>query len=67
MMTRRHNDANILCIGSRTTTAELAIAYVKEFLYHKFDGGRHEDRVEKIELDYIDPAKVDRAFDRTCN
>jgi len=47
-MTRRHNDANVLCIsGDRTSPAE-AVAYAKAFLSAPFDGGRHERRVRKI-------------------
>lgn len=47
-MARKHNDANVLCIGARVTAAEYAaeIAYV--FLNTSFDGGRHKERLEKV-------------------
>ncbi|MDR0906875.1 MAG: ribose 5-phosphate isomerase B [Oscillospiraceae bacterium] len=48
-MTRRHNDANILCLGARVTGAGLALKIAQIFLETPFDGGRHARRVEKIE------------------
>jgi len=48
-MTRRHNDANVLCLGARVTGSGLALQIVKIFLETPFDGGRHTKRVEKIE------------------
>jgi ribose 5-phosphate isomerase B len=48
-MTRRHNDANVLCIGERTVGPGLAEAVVRVFMETGFDGGRHAGRVEKIE------------------
>jgi len=48
-MTRRHNDANILCLGARVTGNGLALQIAKIFLETPFDGGRHARRVEKIE------------------
>ena len=47
-MTRRHNDANILCLGARTTGAGLALKIAEIFLDTPFEGGRHAARVEKI-------------------
>jgi ribose 5-phosphate isomerase B len=47
-MTRRHNDANILCLGARVTGAGLALKIVDIFLQTPFDGGRHEKRVKLI-------------------
>lgn len=47
-MARRHNDANILALGGRTTGPELAKAILKAFLEGEFDGGRHQKRVDKI-------------------
>jgi len=46
-MTRRHNDANVLCLCGNTAEAE-AIEIVKTFLATEFEGGRHAVRVEKI-------------------
>ena len=45
-MSRRHNDAHILCIGARVIGQDLAIAMVKTFLSTSFDGGRHESRLQ---------------------
>ena len=46
---RRHNDANVISIGERTITSDLALKVVQIFLETPFDGGRHERRVNKIE------------------
>jgi glycine hydroxymethyltransferase len=48
-MARQHNDANVLCIGSKNTDAETARRMVDAFLTAKFEGGRHERRVNKME------------------
>ena len=45
---RRHNDANILCLGARMTGVELAKAIVEAFLTTNFEGGRHKRRIDKI-------------------
>ena len=47
-ISRRHNDANVLTLGGRTTPPELARRIVKKWLETEFDGGRHATRVEKI-------------------
>lgn len=47
-MSRRHNDANVLTLGERTTPPERAIEIIDSFLTTGFEGGRHERRVEKI-------------------
>lgn len=47
-MTRRHNDANVLCLGARVIDEENALDIVEKFLSEKFEGGRHERRVGKI-------------------
>lgn len=48
-MARRHNDANVLCIGERTTGPGVAEQIVRVFFDTDFEGGRHERRVAKIE------------------
>ncbi len=48
-LARQHNDANVLCIGAKHTDAELAKKMADAFLAAKFEGGRHERRVNKIE------------------
>jgi ribose 5-phosphate isomerase B len=48
-LARQHNDANILAIGARTTPAEQIPAIVRAWFAAAFEGGRHADRVKKIE------------------
>ena len=50
MMTKKHNDANILALGGRTTGVEIAKSIVKIFFETEFEGGRHSQRVKKIAL-----------------
>ncbi len=50
-MARRHNDANVLCVGARVTGAGVAEQMVRIFLETPFEGGRHQRRVEKIEIE----------------
>jgi len=47
-LARQHNDANILAIPARYTALEQAITMVETFLNTTFEGGRHQNRVEKI-------------------
>lgn len=47
-MSRKHLDANIICLGARTTTPELAREFVDEFLQTAFEEGRHRKRVDLI-------------------
>lgn len=49
-LSRQHNNANILCLPARFITDELAIKCIDVFLSTPFEGGRHTDRVNKIEL-----------------
>lgn len=49
-MSRQHNDANVLCIGSRVVGQGTAIDIVEAFLSAAFEGGRHATRVTKINL-----------------
>ena len=49
-LTRRHNNVNMISFGAKYTTLENAIKYINLFLETPFDGGRHEKRVEKINL-----------------
>ena len=50
-MARRHNDANVLCLGARVTGLGVAEQIVRIFLDTPFEGGRHQRRVEKIEIE----------------
>ncbi len=47
-MSREHNNANVLCFGARVIGQEMAKMIIDEFLSAKFQGGRHEKRVNKI-------------------
>lgn len=47
-MTRRHNDANVLCMGGRVIDEDTAIHLTDIFLNTPFDGGRHMNRVYMI-------------------
>jgi len=47
-LARRHNNANILAIPARFVSEEVAMEMVNTFLTTPFEGGRHQNRVEKI-------------------
>lgn len=47
-MTRRHNNANILCMGGRVISPETAVELTKIFLKTPFEGGRHQRRIDQI-------------------
>ena len=46
---RQHNNANVLCLGSRVIGHGLALGIVDAFLETPFEGGRHEKRVAMLE------------------
>ena len=47
-MSRMHNDSNIICLGARTSNHDRALDFVKIWLETAFEGGRHQQRLEKI-------------------
>jgi len=49
IMTRKHNDSNLLALGGRTTTEDIAKTIVDAWLETDFEGGRHQKRLDKIE------------------
>jgi len=49
-LTRQHNNANICCIPARYTAVQQAIQIVDTFLETEFEGGRHQNRVDKIPI-----------------
>jgi len=49
-MSRRHNDANVLCLGGRLLSEDEAWAIAEVWMSTPFEGGRHQRRVELIEL-----------------
>ena len=47
---RQHNNANVLCIPARYTSIPQALKMVETFLNTNFEGGRHQNRVNKIPI-----------------
>lgn len=47
-LSREHNNANVLCLGSRIVGVELAKAITDAFLTSKFEGDRHQRRIDKF-------------------
>ena len=47
-LSRLHNDANIITLGSRLLTKKNALSCINVFLNTKFEGGRHSRRIKKI-------------------
>ena len=50
-MARLHNDANVLCLGARVLGTGVAEQVLAVFLATAFEGGRHQRRVDAIEID----------------
>ena len=48
ILSRQHNNSNIICLGSRILKYKDAFKYVTYFLNTKFEGGRHQKRINKI-------------------
>ena len=48
IFSRKHNNANIICLGSRILKYKEAFKYVTYFLNTKFESGRHKRRINKI-------------------
>ncbi len=48
ILSRQHNNANVLCLGSRLVTEETIFKIINSFLSTSFKGERHEQRVKKI-------------------
>ena|SRR6185436_10694454 len=49
-LARQHNDANILVLPARYISIEMAHKCIDAFLEAKFEGGRHQARIEKIDI-----------------
>lgn len=49
-LAKAHNNANILCLPARFVSNNEALEIVKAFLETEFEGGRHQKRIDKIEL-----------------
>lgn len=48
MLTAKHNNSQIICMGARIIGGETAMAIVDAFLETEFEGGRHTERIAKI-------------------
>lgn len=48
ILTREHNNSNVLCLSAKNTSIELIIKIVDAYLNASFAGGRHQARVDKI-------------------
>jgi ribose 5-phosphate isomerase B len=47
-MSRKHNDANLICLGARTHTLTEAKVFLEVFLTTPFEGGRYTRRIDKL-------------------
>lgn len=47
-LSRQHNDANVLALGSRIIGLEVAVETMRTFLETSFEGGRHKERVASL-------------------
>jgi ribose 5-phosphate isomerase B len=47
-LARRHNDANVVCLGGRTTGPAVALDAVDTFFSTAYEGGRHQRRIDEI-------------------
>jgi len=48
-MARKHNDANVLCLGARTSTNDELKLILESWFLHQFEGGRHIERLNKFQ------------------
>ena len=51
MLSRLHNDANVLCLGERITGESLALDIVETWLHSEYEGGRHQRRVDMLDAE----------------
>ena len=55
-LARQHNDANILCLSGKNTSPDVGRKILDAFIAAKFEGGRHERRVNKMDARSAAPA-----------
>ena len=48
-LTKKHNNANMIALGGRTTDPDLALQIVDRWLDTDFEGGRHQRRVDMLD------------------
>ena len=51
MLSRLHNDANVLCLGERITGESLALDIIETWLHSEYEGGRHQRRVDMLDAE----------------
>ena len=49
MLSRLHNNANVLCLGERITGESLALDIVDVWLKSEYEGGRHQRRIDMLD------------------
>jgi ribose 5-phosphate isomerase B len=64
-LARQHNDANVLVLPARQVNEQQAVEILHKWLTTPFDGGRHERRVEKIELPEKKTKKIRKAVKKS--
>ncbi|BHH83936.1 ribose 5-phosphate isomerase B [Desulforhopalus sp. 52FAK] len=47
-LSREHNNSNVLCLGARVLSEDLALRMVKVWIETEFAGGRHQSRIDKF-------------------
>ena len=62
-LVRQHNDANVLCLSGKNTSPELGRKILDAFIKARFEGGRHERRVNKMDVRLAAPQLRLRAVD----
>ena len=48
ILTKEHNDSNVLCLSAKNTTIEESLKIVEAYLKTEFTAGRHTTRVQKV-------------------
>lgn len=48
ILAKKHNNANVICLGGRTMKIEDVVRWIKLWLNEKFEGDRHQRRINKI-------------------
>jgi ribose 5-phosphate isomerase B len=50
ILSRQHNNANVICVGSRILKIDEVLCFINYFFNTKFEGGRHQKRINKINI-----------------
>ena len=54
-MAKKHNNVNVISLGERSTSKNLALDIVKTFINSEFEAGRHQRRINKLKELYLVP------------